>query len=153
VCMQTAVQWRTSGQGSGSFCLGSSAWRLNQYAAATAPATVSMMGILQVGPLQVICLQRDTQSSKGCVHVVCVHEHRLLLLWPTTTYTGSRGSTDTVHAACCLLLAPQHNPCLCRNCFAAVGANRARWCCWQQLVLILHTALRMLVLSLRAENG
>lgn len=53
----------TSGQGSGSFLFGSSACRLNQYAAATAPATVSMIGILQVGPLQVICLQTGSMCT------------------------------------------------------------------------------------------
>jgi hypothetical protein len=52
----------TSGHGSGSFRLGSSAWRLNQYAAATAPATVSRMGILHVGPLQAICLQAECNT-------------------------------------------------------------------------------------------
>lgn len=85
-----------------------------------------------------------------------MHKHWLLsLLWPQSTYTGSRGSTDTVHAACCLLLAPQHNPGLCCNCFVALGTSSARWCCWQQLVLLmlrLHTALRMLLGAQRTWN-
>jgi hypothetical protein len=70
----------TSGQGSGSFLLGSSAWRLNQYAAATAPATVSIIGILHVGPLHVICLQAQTTQisqevvpqSSTCVQQGCL---------------------------------------------------------------------------------
>jgi hypothetical protein len=53
----------TSGHGSGSFRFGSSAWRLNQYAAATAPATVRRMGILHVGPSQAICLQAEGKEK------------------------------------------------------------------------------------------